>query len=131
MLPPLRQLLQNNKVIDRSLIESIVADLQDRTHDEHMIFWLAYGAGLRRNEIDKLKNSSQSINNLKILLANETTAMLHGTKVAKESEETAQKTFVEKSIGKNLPTIKVKKSIISNGINILDFILFRDKVFKT
>ena len=30
----------------------------------------------------------------------------------KESETTAQKTFVDKSIGKKLPTVKVKKNEI-------------------
>ena len=93
------------------------------TDDRDVINFLNLFTDLDINEIDKLKNSNQNINNLKILLANETTAMLHGTKVAKESEETAQKTFGEKSIGKNLPTIKVKKSIILNGINILNLVL--------
>ena len=32
--------------------------------------------------------------NLKILLANEATAMLHGSKAAKDSEITAKKTFM-------------------------------------
>ena len=49
--------------------------------------------------------------------------MLHGAKSAKDSEETAQKTFGDKSIGKNLPVIKIKKNILTNGINILDLVL--------
>ena len=93
------------------------------TDDRDVISFLNLFTDLGTSEIDKLKNSSQNINNLKILLANETTAMLHGSKIAKESQETAQKTFGEKSIGKNLPIIKVKKSIILNGINILDLVL--------
>ena len=71
----------------------------------------------------KLKNDSQGINKLKILLANETTTMLHGSKAAKDSELTAQKTFGDKSIGKNLPIVKIKRNIITNGINILDLVL--------
>ena len=74
-------------------------------------------------QIESLKNSNQDINKLKVLLANETTAMLHGSKGAKDSEITAQKTFGDKSIGKNLPMIKIKKNIISNSINILDLVL--------
>jgi len=57
------------------------------------------------------------------LLANETTSMLHGSKAAKDSEFTAQKTFTDKSIGKNLPIVKIKKDIISAGINILNIVL--------
>ena len=56
-----------------------------------------------------MENNNEDINKLKILLANKTTAMLHGEKAAKDSETTAQKTFVDKSIGKELPTVKVKK----------------------
>ena len=49
--------------------------------------------------------------------------MLHGAKAAKDSELTAKKTFGDKSIGKNLPTIKIKKNMITNGVNILDLVL--------
>ena len=72
---------------------------------------------------ENLKNSNQDINKLKILLANETTTMLHGSKAAKDSELTAQKTFGDKSIGKNLPVIKIKKSVITSGVNILDVVI--------
>ena len=68
-------------------------------------------------------NNGQDINKVKILLANEATTMLHGVKAAKDSEITAQKTFVDKSIGKDLPIIKVKKNTITNGINIFDLVL--------
>ena len=49
--------------------------------------------------------------------------MLHGAKAAKDSKLTAQKTFDNKSIGKNLPIIKIRKNIITNGLNILDIVL--------
>ena len=49
--------------------------------------------------------------------------MLHGGKAAKDSELTAQKTFGEKSMGKNLPILKIKKNIITNGLNILDLVI--------
>jgi len=73
--------------------------------------------------IESLKNSNQDINQLKVLLANETTTMLHGSRSAKDSELTAQKTFSDKSIGKNLPVIKIKKNIIVNGMNILNVVI--------
>ena len=38
-------------------------------------------------------------------------------------ETTAQKTFRDKSIGKDLPTIKIKKNQILNGMNIFDLVL--------
>ena len=70
-----------------------------------------------------MENNNEDINKLKILLANKTTTMLHGEKAAIDSETTAQKTFVDKSIGKELPTVKVKKNEIANGIDIFDLVL--------
>jgi len=91
--------------------------------DKDVINFLKLFTDLDINQIDNLKNNNQDINQLKILLANETTTMLHGAKAAKDSELTAKKTFGDKSIGKNLPIIKIKKNIITNGVNILDIVL--------
>jgi len=93
------------------------------TDDKDVISFLKLFTDLDLEEIENLKNKIQDINKLKILLANKTTAMLHGSKAAKDSESTAQKTFGDKSIGKNLPIVKIKKFIILNGINILDIVL--------
>ncbi len=91
------------------------------TDDKDVINFLKLFTDLDLKEIEILKN--KNINQLKIKLANETTNMLHGLKAAKDSELTAQKTFGEKSIGKNLPVIKINKEIIIKGINILDIVI--------
>jgi len=93
------------------------------TDDKDVVNFLKLFTNLDLDQITNLENSNQDINKLKILLANEATGMLHGGKAAKESETTAQKTFEDKSIGKNLPTVKVKKNIITAGFNILDLVL--------
>ena len=93
------------------------------TDDKDVINFLKLFTDLDLEQIDSLKNSGQDINKLKILLANEATAMLHGSVAAKDSELTAKKTFGDKSIGKNLPIIKIKKNVITNGLNILDLVL--------
>ncbi len=93
------------------------------TDDKDVINFLKLFTDIDLEQIGSLKNSNQDINKLKVLLANETTAMLHGSKIAKDSELTAQKTFGDKSIGKNLPIIKIKKNITLSGINILDLVL--------
>ena len=92
------------------------------TDDKDVINFLKLFTDLSISKIDSLKDS-QDINQLKILLANETTTMLHGLKAAKDSETTAKKTFKDRSFGKDLPTIKIKKNEITNGINILDLVL--------
>ena len=93
------------------------------TDDKDVMNFLRMFTDLNLDRISQLEKNNQDINKLKILLANEATTMLHGSKEAKESETTAQKTFKDKSIGKNLPLIKVKKNSIANGINVLDLVL--------
>ena len=93
------------------------------TDDKDVINFLKLFTDIDLEQIESLKNSNQDINKLKVLLANETTAMLHGSKAAKDSELTAQKTFGDKSFGKNLPVIKIKKSVIASSINILDLVI--------
>ena len=93
------------------------------TVDKDVINFLKLFTDLNLEKIDELKNNNRDINELKILLANETTSLLHGSKAAKDSEITAQKTFVYKSIGKNLPIVKIKKETLTNGINIFDIVL--------
>ena len=92
------------------------------TDDKDVINFLKLFTDLNLEKIDSLK-INKDINELKILLANEATSMLHGTKAAKDSETTAQKTFRDKSIGKDLPTIKIKKNQILNGMNIFNLVL--------
>ena len=92
------------------------------TDDKDVINFLKLFTDLNIEKINNLKNN-QDINELKILLANETTTMLHGSKAAKDSESTAKKTFRDKSIGKNLPTVKIKKKEIVEGVNILDLVI--------
>ena len=93
------------------------------TADKDVVNFLKLFTDIDLEKIENLKSSNNDINKLKILLANEATAMLHGSKAAKDSELTAQKTFGDKSIGKKLPIVKIKKNIISIGINILDLVL--------
>ena len=93
------------------------------TNDKDVINFLKLFTDLDLNHIDELKNKNQDINKLKIILANETTSLLHGSKAAKDAELTAQKTFADKSIGKNLPVVKINKKSIKNGINILDLVI--------
>jgi len=92
------------------------------TDDKDVINFLKLFTDLEIEKIDNLKNN-KDINELKILLANQATTMLHGYKSAKDSEATAKKTFKDKSVGKDLPTIKIKKNQICNGINILDLVV--------
>jgi len=93
------------------------------TDDKDVINFFKLFTELSLKEIDDLKNNNEDINKLKVFLANKTTSMLHGIKAAKDSEETANKTFIEGSIGKDLPTIKINKNKIITGMNIFDLVI--------
>tara|TARA_B100000686_G_scaffold248120_1_gene257829 strand:- start:5210 stop:6367 length:1158 start_codon:yes stop_codon:yes gene_type:complete len=93
------------------------------TDDKDVINFLKLFTDLDLKKIASFENGDHNINNLKVLLANEATSMLHGPQEAKDSEITARKTFDDKSIGKNLPIIKIKKNIIERGINIIDIVI--------
>ena len=49
--------------------------------------------------------------------------MLHGKLASQKAQQTAKNTFENKSIGIDLPSIKLKKEEISNGINIIDLVI--------
>ncbi len=74
--------------------------------------------------IEKIENfNEQNINQLKILLANKTTDMLHGKKESLKAEKIAKETFSKNSLGSILPTIELRKKIIENNINIIDLVI--------
>ena len=69
------------------------------------------------------KNSHKDINQLKILLANKTTEMLHGQEAAKNSEQAAKEAFSGNTLGSNLPKTNIQSNKIEEKINIVDLIL--------
>tara|TARA_B100000214_G_scaffold101355_1_gene70827 strand:- start:729 stop:1970 length:1242 start_codon:yes stop_codon:yes gene_type:complete len=92
------------------------------TADEDVRKFLKYFTEIENDELSSKIEKEKDINKLKILLANEATAILHGSKAAKESEDTAKATFIHGGIGKNIPEKKLSKEMILKGINIIDLI---------
>ena len=91
------------------------------TDDRDVIKFLKFFTDLK---IDKIKNiENNNINDLKILLANEATEMLHGKRKTLESEKIAKETFAENSSGSNLPSIEIKKDIFKKNFYIIDLII--------
>ena len=100
------------------------------TNDEDVNRFLKYFTEIEIKDLEETIKSEKNINNLKILLANEATKILHGEKNSKEAEKTAKETFEGSGIGKNLPEILLEKKQITNGMQILD-LLVNDKIFKS
>ena len=73
------------------------------------------------SEINALEK--KNINELKILLANKATAMLHGEDAAQNSEQAAKEAFSGNSLGSNLPSVKIETKQLENNINIIDLII--------
>jgi tyrosyl-tRNA synthetase len=92
------------------------------TSDKDVKRFLKHFTEINETELEKIINSEKNINNLKILLANEATKILHGEKKSKESEKTAKETFAEGGVGQNLPVITMEKAVLKDEINVIDFI---------
>ena len=88
--------------------------------DRDILKFLKIFTDLSIEEIEKIKN--QNINELKILLANKATAMLHGEQEAKKSEETAKTTFNDNSMGESLPSISISEEELKKRMNVIDLI---------
>ena len=93
------------------------------TDDRDVLKFLKMFTDLSLEEINNVK--SKNINELKILLANNATEMLHGKKEAEQSSKLAKNIFKENSTGEDLPGVKVKKDILSK--NIVELISFVNK----
>ena len=84
------------------------------TDDRDVIRFLKMFTDISISEVEKIKKNN--INDLKILLANKTTAMLHGKKESSDAEKLAKSTFKENSTGKSLPSIKIDKHILNKNL---------------
>jgi len=92
------------------------------TDDRDVIKFLKFFTDIKTEEIDNLQ--IKNINDLKILLANEATEMLHGKKEAQNSANVAKEAFSENSTGSNLPSIEIGENILKKNLNIIDLVVF-------
>ena len=91
------------------------------TDDRDVIRFLKFFTDLSNNEINNLDQNN--INDLKILLANKTTEMLHGKKDAQSAASAAKEAFSDNSSGSNLPSIQIKEDVLNNNLNIIDLVI--------
>ena len=92
------------------------------TDDRDVKRFLNFFTDIHPKELNEIINKEKNINNLKVLLANETTKILHGEKASKKAEKTAKDTFEGTGLSSGLPEITIKSNEIEHGISILDFI---------
>ena len=91
------------------------------TDDRDVIKFLNIFTDLEADKIDDIKD--QNINNLKILLANKATEMLHGIDEAQNAEQSAKEAFSGNIDSANLPSIDLDKQKLSSKLTIIDIVL--------
>jgi len=69
------------------------------------------------SRLEKLEGSE--VNDAKIILANEVTALLHGRDAALTAAQTSSEVFEKGGIGDDLPTISFRENEISDGVPIV------------
>ncbi len=93
------------------------------SNDNDVKRFLNFFTDIKSEEIEKLFINEKNINNLKILLANEATKILHGKTASIKSEKTAKATFNDnRGVGLNLPEIKIKSLQLNKGIKLIDIL---------
>ena len=109
--------------LDKSLLSSYdYWQFWRNTDDRDVIKFLKIFTSLDLDEIEKIKD--KNINDLKIILANQTTLLLHGKKAAQNSEMSAKAVFAGNLKGSHLPSVKLPSNILSQKINIIDLVIF-------
>ena len=92
------------------------------TADSDVVKFLKYFTEIEVGQLNEVISEEKDINKLKILLANETTKILHGEKASIDAENTALETFQAMGMGKNLPEIKISKLELKDGLSIIDIL---------
>ena len=92
--------------------------------DRDVIRFMKLFTDLSKEQIDDHEqNSSKNINDLKIILANEVTAMLHGIESSRKAEQAAKQIFENKSLSEDMPTLSLSNKDIQNGVLLSDLIV--------
>ena len=92
------------------------------TDDRDVERFLNFFTELEPIKINDICKKEKNINNLKVILANEATKILHGENASKKAEQTAKDTFEKGRFSLNLPEIKIKSSELIKGISLLELL---------
>ena len=92
--------------------------------DRDVIRFMKLFTDLSKEQIDSHEqNSSKNINDLKIILANEVTAMLHGIENSRKAEQAAKQIFENKVLSEDMPTLNLSNEDVQNGALLSDLIV--------
>ena len=100
------------------------------TDDRDVKRFLNFFTEIETSEINNICNQEKNINNLKKILANEATKILHGNVASEKAAQTAKETFEAGGLGLDLPEIQIKLSEIKKGLNFL-YLLSKNKIISS
>ena len=94
------------------------------TEDADVSRFLRLFTELPLDEVKRLESlKGAELNEAKKRLATEATRLAHGDAAAKESEETARRTFEQGGASEGLPTIEIPRAELEAGVGLLDLIV--------
>ncbi len=94
------------------------------TNDADVGRFLKLYTELPLEECDRLAAlQGQEINDAKIVLAGEVTALLHGVAAAQAAEATAREVFEKGGTGDDLPTLELSAQELGDGISVVQLIV--------
>lgn len=94
------------------------------TEDADVVRFLKLFTDLPMAEIELLaKAEGAALNSAKERLANETTALVHGSDAAKRAEATAKEAFGRHGVAEGLPTFELNQAERVNGIALVDLLV--------
>lgn len=94
------------------------------THDADVGKFMRLFTDIPVEEIEKLEQASGSeLNDVKIRLANEATAMAHGAEAAAAAAETARQAFSEDAAADGLPILELSGDDCRSGLPVVDLLM--------
>ncbi len=90
--------------------------------DKDVHRFLKFFTDIRMEELEKLKEK-KNINDLKIILANEATKILHGKIKSLKAEKTATEVFKFRKTSENLPSKNIHNKDVEKGLKILELLV--------
>ncbi len=91
--------------------------------DQDVIKFIKLFTDMDLKIIKELEKNNKNINELKILLANETTKLLHGKKEAQKAEKIATELFSKDTMSDDMPTLKLKADEVKQNQYLSDLIV--------
>lgn len=94
------------------------------TYDEDVERLLAFFSDYEMEDIKRM--CQEDIRNAKKVMAYEVTKLVHGEEEAKKVQKASEEIFKNRGSSDNTETKEIDKSVLNNGINVIDILMMSD-----